>query len=265
MVKQLIILLLCATMAQGADYMRGVGRTGGLALADPGPPGMLYSQWLADAVLWYPFPRDSAPGTYYDYSKTPKNGEQATSGSRPTWSSTAGGCFDFDGSADYYVTSTNIPGIPANASDMTVTLWIKSDEAVNNSVPVGRWNVNPNNYWRIIFASTGYFRFERAVSTALRRAQSATGYNNNAWHFVACGYSTAATAAFMYMDGVLDSTASSVGHTTPTGNEPVSIGRQGNASSYYDGLLDDIRIYSRVMTSNEIVAIFNENKSKYGL
>jgi hypothetical protein len=57
-----------------------------------------------------------------------------------------------------------------------------------------------------------------------------------------------------YMNGVLKATAA--GTNGPTNSAPLEIGGSGTCATF-DGLLDEVSIYNRALSSNEVAAIFN--------
>ncbi|MDY0402585.1 PKD domain-containing protein [Sulfurovum sp.] len=81
-------------------------------------------------------------------------------------------------------------------------------------------------------------------------------YNDGEWHHVVMNYSSEGFE--LYMDGVLLSKQSH--HTNGAiygGGGGYSIGRDGSHSSdYYEGLVDEFRIYNRALTENEIRELY---------
>ena len=76
------------------------------------------------------------------------------------------------------------------------------------------------------------------------------------WHFVAATYD--GTLLLVYVDGVLRAATVAPGGMVST-NVDVNIGRNAqNGSDNYKGLIDDVRIYNRALSSSEITALFNE-------
>lgn len=96
------------------------------------------------------------------------------------------------------------------------------------------------------------------------RVVAATGsWNDTNWyHWVYTWLADSATGQKLYRNGVQDvNTGSTVGHASLTGyaSNPVRIGNvSGTVSSanYFHGMMDDIRLYSRVLTPNEVMSIF---------
>ncbi len=89
----------------------------------------------------------------------------------------------------------------------------------------------------------------------------------NQWYFYAVTYSKSdgktVLSPKVYLDGLLKtniSTSSNNTITLATGNaKPLTFGSNGNPNNDFKGKLDDIRIYNRVLTPNEITSLYNEN------
>ena len=88
-------------------------------------------------------------------------------------------------------------------------------------------------------------------------ARSSKTINDNLWHHVAVTYDvTDSGAVSIYIDGVLDVSNPNIsGWSWPVGQE-IEIGLSHD--SYwraYDGLMDDIRIYSRILDDSEVFLV----------
>ena len=84
---------------------------------------------------------------------------------------------------------------------------------------------------------------------------TANRVNDGDWHHVA--YFISAGSQKLYVDGteVASGTISSTAQNNTTA--PAIIGRNWNASGYFNGTIDDVRIYSDVLTSTEVGYIYN--------
>jgi len=69
------------------------------------------------------------------------------------------------------------------------------------------------------------------------------------------------TTAYLYIDGQLQAqtTNAIVGGNVTTGGISLKFGFLGGWGNY-NGLLDDVRIYNRVLSAAEIMAIYNATK-----
>jgi hypothetical protein len=69
------------------------------------------------------------------------------------------------------------------------------------------------------------------------------------------------STATMYVDGMIDRTKSNIPSPNPNTSEDLFIGKDssGDFAYYFDGLIDEVRIYNRALTSDEIVELYNWN------
>jgi hypothetical protein len=68
----------------------------------------------------------------------------------------------------------------------------------------------------------------------------------------------------LYVNSVLQLTTAST--TTPTrSNSGIYLMRRWDASDYFGGSLNTVKIYNRALTSQEIVQNYNATKRRYGL
>jgi Concanavalin A-like lectin/glucanases superfamily len=76
------------------------------------------------------------------------------------------------------------------------------------------------------------------------------GLEDNQWH--QCVFVFEGTNRYFYVDGVLDK-AVTFGYLWPSHNGTFSIGHDPLAPSYWNGSLDEVAIYQRVLTPSEIL------------
>ena len=78
------------------------------------------------------------------------------------------------------------------------------------------------------------------------------------WHFVAATYD--GSLMLLYVDGTLIAATVYAGGMPATAQD-LNIGRNAqNASDNYRGLIDDVRIFNRALSSAEITALYNETE-----
>lgn len=89
------------------------------------------------------------------------------------------------------------------------------------------------------------------------------------WHFVVGVHDMALNEIRLYVDGVLKQTMPGVNYSGNT-QHPLVIGRHykesdgtGGAAFPFDGKIDDLRLYNRVLSHQEILEIYNEPCSGY--
>ena len=64
----------------------------------------------------------------------------------------------------------------------------------------------------------------------------------------------------LYVNGSLDSTTTDAGGLGSPASYPNAIGRLGSGAYPFSGIIDDARIYNRVLSPAEIAALYNAQK-----
>jgi len=131
---------------------------------------------------------------------------------------------------------------------VTVCFWLYLDSIPDWSVIIGchdRWEIaiDPTGYIvsDIYQASSGNFRSKEILTTGI-------------WYHIACTRNTSNNGS-IYINGYLDNTSSILSLTPSAGN--LRIGRKaGAASEYLNGSVEDMRIYNRILSQDEIETIY---------
>jgi len=204
----------------------------------------------ADLVAHWTF--DETSGTVARDSSG--NGLDGTLQGDPQWTAgRVGGALDFDGSGDYVDCGNNT--LFDITDELTVAAWVNL-----RSVP-GDWRAviaKGDDAWRLAtwgaaqtmnFAWTGAGRDYQNVG-------STTALAFGEWYHV-CGVYSTADGGRMYINGVEEAfTADILGITT--GSYPVYIGDNSQATGrFWDGLIDDLRLYSRALSAAQVQDLFN--------
>ncbi len=105
--------------------------------------------------------------------------------------------------------------------------------------------------------SSGDIQFDFYVNVTTASAV----YSLNRWHHVAGVYDQVAGTRKIYLDGVEVATESSVTAFTGNTDGAIGYGRADNAY-FFDGKLDDVRIYNRALTAAEAKQLFNLGQVK---
>ena len=221
--------------------------------------GILSSGWLEDntytletnEAAWWKF--DEGEGTIaYDSSAFDRHG--TLSDPPPTW--TAGyinDALDFNG-VDNYVEVIGYKGITGTAS-RTCSAWIKTTQSTVGEIiswgsldAGGKWSVGVrDNVLSVRVQGGGIF--------------GSTIINDGLWHHVAAIWEpdgdTMLSNTKLYVDGEEEAISDLYDLAINTSaSYDVHIGNIG-ASNYYQGLIDDVRIYDVVLTDNMIRQLYN--------
>jgi len=181
------------------------------------------------------------------------NGNDGTLIGDPQWvQGKINGALDCDGNGDY-VNCGYDPLFDVTTNEVTVCAWVTI-----RSIP-GDWRAavaKGESAWRL--SNVNYdprFHFGITIWTASDTASidgvTAVGYDE--WHH-ACGTFDGENIN-VYLDGVLDASATT---TEPIGTVSTNVFIGNNPESterYWDGLIDDVRVYDRALTAEEIQVV----------
>src|SRR3989344_5624754 len=198
---------------------------------------------------------DMAGNTAFDRSGQGNNGTLTNGPVRALGK--IGQALDFDGGDDL-VNAGNSASI--NSLDtFTLSAWIKADTLGGGSL--GRI-LNKDSGFLWYLASSGRFIFEAARwatdgvwQTPLNTISFGT------WHHVVVtyDYGSTANAPKFYVDGASKTPTESQtpASTKSADTSTLYIGNSVAGVRTFDGLIDDVRIYNRVLTSDEIKRLYN--------
>ncbi|NJD55299.1 MAG: DUF11 domain-containing protein, partial [Nitrospirae bacterium] len=160
--------------------------------------------------------------------------------------------FSFDGVDDYI-------SIPHNAnldpSAITVDAWIKTPAGPERVIVekshdnTGGWVMEVHGDGRASFA---YFNGDMSWTTNSVFSIGTVADNN--WHHVAA--TLEGSAIKIYIDGALDNSAVYSGTPIPNSRN-VNIGKWYGGGRFFNGLIDEVEIFSRALSAQEIAAIYN--------
>jgi hypothetical protein len=158
-----------------------------------------------------------------------------------------------------------------NPATGTITFWMRSagtDSSIGGGVGAALFDQTTNsaqyagNDFIIIQEDGGNLFFNAPNGTlSVNSFTSSTTISDNKWHLVALTFDQSASgSATLYVDGVLDTTSPNDNAWGLPVGSPIQIGATSD-STYrpYNGLLDDVRFYSRELTGTEIVSIYNSD------
>lgn len=195
-----------------------------IALSSSADTTGLISWWRADGNA-----NDSAGG----------NHGFATNGATYTTGRIGQG-FALDGVDDFFEFPTN--GLALLTNNFTIEGWLKTTTTKNYSSIVGFDGYYPGLY---LYTSTGYLDLYPATSTVTG------GYNDGQWHHFAVRRIN--DYLNYYKDGVQDLVVTPLfSSIAPT---RVTIGSSLIGSESFPGVIDEVAIYNRALSTNEIIAI----------
>jgi hypothetical protein len=211
---------------------------------------------LRDLQLYLQFDENSG-ATAADQSVY---GRHAQFSAAPSWNPDLGigGAVQF--SNNVYAVIPDWKGIVSGA-DRTCSAWVKTSGTGANMVVINWGTAENGKQWLMGFFSTGQF----AIYTGGSYVKTNAAFADNQWHHIAAvltdGGSASLREVLLYVDGVLQDVTVVDGAIDIAVGQDVSIGAfqvaPGQFGAFYSGLLDEIMVYSRPLTSQEIVRLAN--------
>jgi hypothetical protein len=170
----------------------------------------------------------------------------------------ANSAYSFNGSSSY-IDLGNRPSFNFGNNDFTLSGWVNVNPADNYGYIISKYkNPDPLSYGLGTTGSSIYAFFSgETTGGAIDGTQS---LKDSSWHFLSVTF-TRGDAIRAYLDGTLNQTAnisSATGYQT--NSQSLLFGKlsdgSGLGSQYYYGLLDDVSIYNRALSSAEVFQLY---------
>ncbi|MFC1675967.1 LamG-like jellyroll fold domain-containing protein [Planctomycetota bacterium] len=168
-------------------------------------------------------------------------------------------CLNLDGSGDYAKTADATSGLNFAPNSFTISTWINPRTVTGNWRAIAeydRYDVSSGTNWFGIWISnTDKFHFRVGLDTQ----DSIQTLTADKWYLVTATYEASTGEMKLYIDGQYDSTgAHSSGFGSGT-DAKLTIGTRGSEDAeYFDGMIDDMRIYGYALNAEQILSLYNE-------
>ncbi|RLG70097.1 MAG: hypothetical protein DRO04_02375, partial [Candidatus Iainarchaeum archaeon] len=167
--------------------------------------------------------------------------------------------FEFDG-VDDYITADSVTADLEN-KNMTALFWMKSSEVSGTSFFISFHDNSGSNKLLIGHNLNNKLSIHNGASWA---GTSSVPVIDNTWHFIAVVFDTSADNIDVYIDGNYDFSTSCSNDFVST--DRFTIGMEWDASTpsdFYEGLIDEILIFNRLLSAEEIQAYYNFTKAQH--
>jgi uncharacterized repeat protein (TIGR02543 family) len=175
----------------------------------------------------------------------------------PAWRPSGGqidGALQFDGANDYVDIGTmDIPDGPG----LSIAFWIRADDFDHPNgrfVSKTRGTAETDHYWMVSTVNSTGLRFRLKAGGVTTTLETSTGQvQMGQWYHITATYDGAKMRIYRNGTVVAETTKTGIVDTNSAayaalGNQPAGAG----TDLAFDGLLDDVRIYDRALTSTEI-------------
>jgi len=204
--------------------------------------------------------RRSYPGSGTSWFDLSGNGNNGTLTNGASLNTGPGGGMNFDGSNDFVNCGS---GASATSSEITVSCFVFWPASpVSTGSLVSNFAASFANGWILLTLSNGTVRLDgNAPGGGYSSLASSSGAMQSGWQHL-CATRIRDTAK-IYRNGESIANGSFSGTAAFVAN-PFLIS-QNNDSNFFRGAIDDVRIYNRALSREEISILFNIKRRRYGL
>jgi hypothetical protein len=170
-----------------------------------------------------------------------------------------------DGTNDYASRSdaSLVGSFPAKSINttqhFTLSAWLRLDRTGINQPILTKLGSRKANGFNFHIDSQDKLSLEVFSGTnTFTLARSTTSLITDTWYHVAVTYdyiSSTGSVIKLYINGTLDSTLPNAVGPVRTNTQPLMVGWFGGNNWYLDGLIDEARVYARVLSEQEIAVL----------
>lgn len=204
---------------------------------------------------WWPF-----TGNANDLSANANNGNVTGAALTLDRNNNSNCAYYFNGTSDYI--SCIISSLPTGSAPRSISSWIQTtsgpiptniDPTVITITAYGVSSSGAVIFGQFVRTSVGTGYFESGSSQ--NEIYSGTTINDGIWHHIVMTYGGPGTSVKMYIDGVEE--VSTAPLTLATGNSFFGIGKSPWANTFFQGKIDDVGLWNRALTENEITDLYH--------
>ncbi len=160
-----------------------------------------------------------------------------------------------------FLTINNSSSLDSSGSALTLSLWLNPQSIRGDSVVLGKfWNsdmTSPFYQYGLELQGGGKTPvFQIGTPQGVKSVSMGSALTMKKWSYLAVVFN--GTYVTFYVNGKLISKRPLVATITARGT-PVRIGADANGSQFYKGILDEVRIYSKVLSDAEILSDMNNS------
>lgn len=186
-----------------------------------------------------------------------QGGNHAVLNNGAIWQPTAGrvgGALYFDGNDDFIETPQSEV---FSLDNFTLSIWVKHDPQCGGWTAIMEHNRYQSNHIGLFLTPGDCFPlFQWNNWNGNYSLSASNSLNDGQWHHIAAVYDGNQLNTRLYVDGVLQAEKNNVTATTPRFDD-FRIGGKNDGGETFHGSLDEIRIYDRALSSDEVQQLFS--------
>jgi hypothetical protein len=213
--------------------------------------------------------RKSYPGSGATWADISRNGYNSTLTNGAAFTIAGGGAIAFDGANDRVDCGTNFSSFITGTNSFTIECWVYPASTQAQYADI--WGNHTDNFTGVVcqqnFTSSNQYTWGWGNGVSWATSGISNFFNLNAlrWnHLVAIRNGS---SVLTYLDGLLIDTTTNSSVVAPNSsfNFQIGTGYNLNSSRYLNGWVSNFRIYSRALSSAEVLQNYTATKGRYGL
>ena len=164
---------------------------------------------------------------------------------------------NFNGSSSK-ITISDDSSFSPSVNPISISCWIKTTSTTDYFISKG---IASNYEYAIYINGNGQVELAAYISSGASGVfiASTSAYNDGNWHHVVGVFDPSGNFK-IYVDGSQQAT-SSTSVSMSNGTSPLLIGTGFNSTNYFNGSIDQVRIFNDALTSSEVTELYNETAS----
>ncbi len=138
---------------------------------------------------------------------------------------------------------------------MTISVWILPNTLSGDIKVLSKFQVGSNSYQLSLLNGAASFQIIRGGSLSWDKCESDI-LQINQWQHIVCTYNNSEMK--VYVNGVLKNKLA-INGAINISTAPLIIGNYNGGNSWFNGKIDEVRLYNRAITEEEVVKFYNFN------
>ena len=164
----------------------------------------------------------------------------------------------FNGSSSYVNLGDPTSGM--TTANYSVSFWVNTT-STSNSYLISKYltdGLDSTDIFRVMNLSDGTIRFRTSTTNpSARDINSTSSVNNGNWNHIL--FTVEPNVSKLYINGTEEgssTTGTAVAPTTVSRN--VTLGRHDGGDNYFNGSIDQVRIFNKALSAGEVTTLYNE-------
>ncbi len=171
-----------------------------------------------------------------------------------------GKALEFDGKDDYVDCGSDEN---LNVNSFTLAVWVfpTSIDASTHEMIAGKgWSATERSYYLSLYQGKAFISFRDPGNTAQADVQGNTESQKSTWYHIAGIHNQATGKAAIYINGVKEN-EKTIDYDVMVTPKPFWIGNMADQTLHFNGIIDDVAIFSVALTEDDIKRIMEKGLS----